>query len=114
MEVINIRKAQLKKRGYTDLEDWLQNKNHVYIGRNMVFYVPGAVASKWKNPFSVKKYGRENCLKMYREYIKNNSELWNSLSELENKTLGCWCKPESCHGDILVELLEEINNNDLN
>lgn len=26
--------------------------------------------------------------------------------ELEGKNLGCWCKPEACHGDILVELIE--------
>ena len=26
----------------------------------------------------------------------------DSLLELKGKTLGCWCKPEDCHGDILV------------
>lgn len=24
---------------------------------------------------------------------------------LKGKTLGCWCKPEACHGDVLVELV---------
>ena len=23
------------------------------------------------------------------------------------KTLGCWCKPKSCHGDILLELANQ-------
>jgi hypothetical protein len=27
-------------------------------------------------------------------------------AELDGRTLGCWCKPLACHGDILVELLE--------
>ena len=34
-----------------------------------------------------------------------NKELMNSLSELRGKRLGCWCKPERCHGNVLIELL---------
>jgi hypothetical protein len=30
-----------------------------------------------------------------------------SLDELEGKTLGCFCKPEPCHGDVLLELLTQ-------
>ncbi len=30
-----------------------------------------------------------------------------SLHKLKGKRLGCWCHPDKCHGDILVELLEE-------
>lgn len=105
METINIRKANLKKIGYRDLEHWLENPNHIYIGRNMVFYVPGSVKSKWANPFNVKKYGRDKCLELYREHILN-SDLKNQLPELKGKVLGCWCCPDPCHGDILVELLK--------
>lgn len=36
-----------------------------------------------------------------------NQELMNSLHELGGKTLGCWCRPEDCHGDILLKLLKE-------
>ena len=107
MEVINCRKANLNKIGYNDLEHWLEDPNHVYIGRNMVFYVKGAVASKWANPFSVKKYGRDECLKMYREYILKKPGLLKFLTDLEGKSLACWCAPEGCHGDVLVDLLSE-------
>lgn len=41
MSIINIRKKELQKIGYKDFEDWNKNDNHVYIGRNMSFYVPG-------------------------------------------------------------------------
>jgi len=102
-----MRELNFLKMGYTDLVDWLKDENHIYIGRNMVFYVPGAVKSKWANPFNVKKYGRDECLRMYREHILN-SDLKNQLSELKGKVLGCWCCPEPCHGDILVELCENI------
>lgn len=27
-------------------------------------------------------------------------------TKLKDKVLGCWCKPLSCHGDVLVELIE--------
>lgn len=104
MEVINIKKKNLVKNNYRDLEHWLENENHIYIGRNMTFYVKGAAKSKWANPYSEKKYGREKCLKLYKEYILQNQELVKSLPELSGKVLGCWCKPEGCHGDVLVKL----------
>lgn len=106
--------------GYDDLLDWLKNPDHIYVGRNMSFYVPGAVESKWKNPFSVKKYGRDKCLELYREYITGNHELMDNLHELKGKVLGCWCVPfvdvavkkshtndgvvAVCHAQILKEL----------
>ena len=31
------------------------------------------------------------------------------LPLLENKILGCWCKPKACHGDILVKYVEKEN-----
>eukprot|EP00286_Rhodomonas_abbreviata_P018800 CAMPEP_0181304586 /NCGR_PEP_ID=MMETSP1101-20121128/9236_1 /TAXON_ID=46948 /ORGANISM="Rhodomonas abbreviata, Strain Caron Lab Isolate" /LENGTH=496 /DNA_ID=CAMNT_0023410367 /DNA_START=43 /DNA_END=1533 /DNA_ORIENTATION=+ len=109
MVVRNIRKAELVKRGYRDLVHWLENPNHVYIGRNMLFYVPGAEHSKWANPFSVKKYGRDGCLEMYKEHILKNEELRAALPELKGMEMGCWCHPERCHGDVLLELLTNVN-----
>ena len=36
----------------------------------------------------------------------------NDLEELEGKTLGCWCKPKTCHGDVLVELVNDMFRTD--
>lgn len=70
----------------------------IYIGR----------PSKWGNPFVVGKDGtRKEVIDKYRKYILSNKELLDSLDELEGKVLGCWCKPKSCHGDVLVELIEK-------
>lgn len=107
--VVNVRKAELNKRGFDDFQDWSNLIDTVYIGRNMEFYVKGAKKSKWANPFSVKKYGREGCLKKYRKYVIK-SGLYDDILELYDKELGCWCKPEACHGDVLKELLEEKLN----
>lgn len=103
-KVVNIKKAELQKIGYENLERWLENGNHLYIGRSNG-WVAGARKSKWHNPFSVKSHGLETCLELYEEHIRSNPELMDSLEELRGKTLGCWCKPSSCHGDILVKLL---------
>jgi hypothetical protein len=76
----------------------------VYIGR---WSWPIRESSKWRNRFSVKKYGREGAIRKYREYILGNPELLALIPiELKDKILGCWCKPEKCHGDILAEIAD--------
>ena len=72
----------------------------VYIGRG----------SKWGNPFRIGIDGtREDVIKQYRDWIPTQPYLLNSLEELRGKTLGCFCSPQACHGDILVELLNNDN-----
>ena len=64
--------------------------------------------SKWGNPFKIGVDGTRNkVIKMYREYVLNTPELMESLHELKGKTLGCFCFPKACHGDVLKELVEE-------
>ena len=108
--VVNIRKKELNKRGFQDFEEWNSKPETLYIGRNMVLYVKGAQKSKWCNPYSAKKFGRDTCLKMYEDYIRKNQELMNSLNELKDKELGCWCYPDPCHGNLLIKLLKEKDN----
>lgn len=104
--VINIKKKHLNEIGIPDLKEWIKDDNHIYIGRNMV-YVKGANKSKWYNPFSVNKYSRDKALQLYENYIRMDKELMSQIKELKGKTLGCWCKPSQCHGDILVKILDE-------
>ena len=108
-KVINVKKKFLNQDGYVDFQQWKNSyNNHLYIGRNMSFYVPGATKSKWCNPFSIKKYGLEECLIRYEQHVRNSPTLLSCLvEELDKKVLGCWCHPNKCHGDILVKLLEE-------
>ena len=70
----------------------------VYIGR----------PEKWGNPFSIGKDGtREEVVVKYEKWIRANTKLIADIPELVGKTLGCWCKPQSCHGDILLKLVDE-------
>jgi len=70
----------------------------VYIGR----------PSKWENPFRIGKDGtRDEVISKYEAYIMYRSDLIQALPELIGKTLGCWCKPLACHGDILKIMVED-------
>lgn len=73
--------------------------------------------SKWGCPFTIIKdrktkaefvvNSRKEALDKYRDWIENGDgkHLLGDLHELKDKTLGCWCKPKTCHGDVLVELV---------
>ena len=50
---------------------------------------------------------RDVALENFRERHKNDQKTLEALDELEGKVLGCWCKPKSCHGDVLLELLTQ-------
>jgi hypothetical protein len=83
----------------------------VYIGR------PG----RFGNPFSHKENtlakfkveSRKEAIKKFKEYLLSldKNELDGILNELKGKTLGCWCKPKLCHGDVYVELIINLGKN---
>lgn len=105
---------------YLNLHQWiLDKKSNVYIGRARVVFIDGIryplEDSIWANPYKITEtQPREKVLELYREFIekKLNSEpmLIEKLKELDGKKLGCWCKPDCCHGDILVELITKYKN----
>lgn len=78
----------------TKIVNLYKEKYDVYIGR----------PSKWGNPF--KNGTREENIESYRKWIMLQLDLLAQLPELEGKTLGCFCKPLACHGDILVDLVK--------
>ena len=83
----------------------------VYIGRKLTMGGWNLPQSKWANPFTIKDHGSaEIVVEKYRKYLLDRQDLLDSLDELKGKTLGCWCKPGVCHGDVLVELIEQKEN----
>lgn len=80
----------------------------IYIGREWGDYPE----SKWHNPFHLRDktdpVERHAVLGQYETYIRGRVELIACLHELEGKTLGCWCRPYVCHGDVLANLFEEF------
>jgi hypothetical protein len=81
----------------------------IYIGRACNMGGWRLPQSKWHNPYSAKQYGREACIVLFEQYIRNTKHLIEALPELRGKTLGCWCHPQSCHGDVLIKLLIEYH-----
>lgn len=86
----------------------------VYIGRRLCMGGWNLHDSPWRNPFRVdrpkKKYDgtREEVLIKYEEYLRSQPQLMASLPTLAGQRLGCWCKPQDCHGDVLVKVFCEI------
>ena len=79
-----------------------KEKCDVYIGR----------PSSLGNPFRIGPDGdREQVIEKYREWFYNklkDEEFRGRVEALKEKRLGCWCKPDACHGDVIVEYLEGI------
>lgn len=64
--------------------------------------------TKWGNPFEIGRDGtRGQVIDRYRSYITGRDDLLNDLYQLRGLRLGCHCKPEPCHGDVLASLVNE-------
>jgi hypothetical protein len=48
---------------------------------------------------------RKAMVHRYREWLDEQPELLARISagELTGRALGCWCAPQPCHADVLVE-----------
>ena len=89
-----------------------KNAYDVYIGRGSD---PNTgERGRWGNPFSHKENtsallrvsSRERAIAEYKGWlwheINEGRITLEDLAALDGKTLGCWCKPKACHGDVLA------------
>lgn len=77
-----------------------ESPEYQYIGRG----------SYWGNPYSMFAEGesREEVIRKYKydfDFDKFAKKEKNKVYELAGKRLGCFCKPDACHGDVLAEFL---------
>lgn len=78
-------------------------KYDVYIGRG----------SRWGNPYAIGFDGdRDEVIHKFkydfeRGFLKFSKE---DVFELKGKTLGCHCKPAACHGDVIAEYLNALDD----
>ena len=82
----------------------------VYIGR-----AGHGQSGEWGNPFTIGKDGsRVEVIAKYKTWlwqrIKNEPELRAKLRALDGKTLGCFCKPAPCHGDVIVDAVAYLKS----
>ena len=114
--IVNVKVAYIRPK-YHNLKEWIYGPNNVYIGRGRIVFIDGKrfpeYNSIWANPFKVEN-NREDVITQYELYIRrkinSDDNIKRLLLDLKGKTLGCWCKPNSCHGDILLKLIEEYDS----
>jgi|SRR5690554_1417616 len=91
--VINIRKE-------TEYKGLISNEKYEYIGRG----------SYWGNPYSMYEDGddRREVIRKFKydfDFEKFPNKDKSEVYKLAGKRLGCFCKPEACHGDVLADFL---------
>lgn len=113
-----VAKFQKVKDHWNPQKQQWDSSAYVYIGRfNKRYNLP---QSPWNNPFVIGKDGdRDEVLAKYRAHIipliegvpitSSGHVARLALHKLRGKILVCWCKPLACHGDILIELLNEYH-----
>jgi len=67
------------------------------------------------NPFRLQPgESRGSTIEKYRRYfydrLQNDPVFKKKVHELRGKVLGCFCKPYSCHGDVIAEYLNSLPN----
>ncbi len=75
-------------------------KDAIYVGR----------PSKFGNPFIVGRDGtREQVVSKFKQAtLSDQVFIAEVVGELKGKDLVCWCAPEACHADILMEIANEV------
>ena len=68
------------------------------------------------NPFRLEAtMAKGSTLGRYRKYfyhrLSTDKEFRKRIGNLQGKTLGCFCKPDPCHGDIIKEYLDWMAEN---
>lgn len=115
MSVVNCKVKYIRPK-YNNLKEWMNDENNIYIGRKGVVFIDNIRfpknSSNFANPYKIGKDGtREEILLKYKNFIvnklNNDKDLVVELLLLKGKNLGCWCFPKSCHGNILLELIDK-------
>jgi len=81
------------------------NDFDVYIGRG----------SPYGNPFRIGDHGtRSDVIRLYRAHFLSDEGLMKMAREnLRGKVLGCYCKPKTCHGDVIADYLNNLRDEDV-
>jgi len=101
-----------------NLKDFKIPPDGIYIGR----WNPRFPASPLANPFKISNdCSREQAIAQYRVWLWQQMQADTTvLRELQRiqqlevtteVTLMCWCYPLPCHGDIIVNAIQWLNNN---
>lgn len=82
----------------------------VYCGRESIYYK--LEESPFCNPFRIGQHGtREEVIEKFKNYfykrLAEDADFNYKVWQLKGKVLGCWCKPQPCHCDIIIDFLDK-------
>lgn len=77
----------------------------VYIGReNKRLHLGQSI---WGNPFRIGPDGsRDEVIRKYSDWLDTQDDLLVLVDSLAGETLGCYCAPLPCHGDVLLRIID--------
>ena len=84
----------------------------VYIGRPSVWgnhysHLDGTMAE-------LRVASRDEAIVAYENWLRKMIDedrefvIEQYLRPIAGKTLGCWCAPKACHGDVLIKVCKEL------
>jgi hypothetical protein len=44
----------------------------------------------------------------FEDRLKTDAEFKQRIESLKGKTLGCFCKPQACHGDVIAAYVNSL------
>jgi hypothetical protein len=81
-------------------------KYDVYIGRGSEFGNPYAIGFDGDRDEVIRKFAYD----FERDFLRGGAELKEKLKQFKGKRLGCHCAPAPCHGDVLAEYLNCLDD----
>lgn len=78
-----------------------KGKGYVRIDRRSIFGNPYVIGKDGTREEVIEKY----CVYFY-ERLAIDGWFREKVESLDGKILACWCVPEKCHGDVIIEYLE--------
>lgn len=111
LESRDVLSNKITVRYITDKITFVANKDRgehfdTYCGRGTL----------WGNPYAIGVDGdRDEVIRKFkydfdRDYLKGGNDFKEKLKKLRGHTLGCHCKPYACHGDVLAQYLNELDD----
>ena len=70
------------------------------------------------NPFSMRNgTSREDAVQKFQkcfiDRIEKDTEFTRRVLALKGKRLGCFCKPKACHGDVIADWLNKMEQKEV-
>ena len=80
----------------------------VYIGRGSIWGNPFTHLPLVKTQAKYQVATRQAAIECYEDWLLQQPELLGQIYKLKGLTLGCYCRPFPCHGDVLLRLANAV------